>query len=158
MVSLKSRLNYLLSIIGASLFLRFLSLLTFLSPRCGNWFKRVFFIITLYNDLKRNELFKGLSLKQVNERLLRFKEPQLLDSATDISRMPLVEYDWSFLEGLGIDVDSLMQVGEMSLHDARTIGEVLSTQVPSGLNYGSQAIREDIVRLLSRQTQLKEAT
>lgn len=158
MVSLKSRLNYLLGVIGASVFLKFLSLLTFLSPRCGNWFKRVFFIITLYNDLKRNELFKDLSLIQVNERLLRFKEPQLLDSATDISRMPLVEYDWSFLEGLGLDVEQLMHVGDMSLHDARQIGVVLSTQVPAGLNYGSQAICADIVHLLSRKSKLKEAT
>lgn len=150
MVSLKIQLNQLIRMVGSSLFLRLLSFVAFLVPSCGNWMKRLFFILTLYHELQRQKVFSDFTLWKLNDKMLKLKEPSVLSNVSEIAQLNLTRYDWDIIRGKGIDIDAIINNRTISLPEAEIISDVIASNTPSGLNYGQVAMKQDIIRLLTQ--------
>ena len=149
MVSFKKQLYYFAQMLGSAIVLRGLAILCFFSPRCGNWFKRVFFITALCQDMQRKHIFRDISIEQVNQSLLKLKQPDTLRTITPL--IPLTNIDLETLTKYGISPDILNEAHEFTSDELVIIGEVIASQVPRSLNYGKHAIQSDIMRLFAQK-------
>lgn len=151
MVSTKTKIRYAFDQVKTAIFLKILAILTFFSPRCGNWFKRVFFIITLYNDMQKNSIYEELTLQQVNDRLLQFRNMELEQPtvAVHLKQINYVKFDWSGVKDLGIDCKN-SKAPDLSNTEIRELSDLLVKQTPASLNYGEDAMRMDITRMFNK--------
>lgn len=149
MVSFKKQLYYFAQMIGSALILKGLSLLCIFSPRCGNWFKRVFFITALCQDMQRKHIFSDMSIEQVNQTLLKLKQPDTLRTITPL--IPLANIDWTTLSNYGLTPEIIHNKTELTSDELVVISELIANQVPRSLNYGKRAIQNDITRLFTQK-------
>lgn len=149
---IRNQFSGLMRTLGIVIFLKVLSLIAWITPSCGNWIKRLFFILSLYHELQRHQLFKGVSLDRLNAKLLQIKQPSVLSNVSEIAQQPLMSYDFASLEEAGVNIQKILETGMISQSDAEMIGCAIAKRTPPGLRYGDTAMISDITRLLC-QTQ-----
>lgn len=151
---IRNQFSSFMRTLGIVLFLKMLSLIAWVTPSCGNWIKRLFFILSLYHELQRHQLFKGVSLDRLNVKLLQIKEPTVLSNVSEIAQQPLMQYDFTSLSEVGVNIQKILETGKITQSEALAISNVIAKQTPPGLRYGESAMISDITRLLC---QMQEA-
>lgn len=134
--------------IGIGAFLKFLSFFSVLSPSCGAWVKRLFFILTVYIELQRVKVTDSLALAKINDKVLKITEPLVLNKALLIAQTGLTHLDFDVLTCSGLTIRQVLSQQQITQPEAELVGGLLVSQTPSGLNYGEQMMTNDVVRLL----------
>lgn len=148
LMNVERKKESILSGLAKQLTLKLLWLMGLISPNCATWFKRMFFVLSVYTELKRHRLYERLTIDKVNERILKVKNQKVLKSAIGISENNLAQLN---IVGAHqhVDIFAILRKQDISIPEAEMVSRIIVDQTPDSLRYNPKAMSRDIVKLLT---------
>lgn len=128
--------------------LKLLWLMGMISPNYATWFKRMFFVLSVYTELKRHRLYERLTIDKVNERILKVKNQQILKSAIGITENNLAQFNISNVNQQA-DIFAILRKQKISIPEAEMVSRVIIDHTPDDLKYNPKAMSRDLVKMFT---------
>lgn len=151
MKTLSRNLKTTLSGIVSTIALNILLLIGLVIPGLGRWAKRLFFLLCTYHELQRIRILTKIPLETINCKMLKIKEPVVLSGISEWSKSMYFNLDVDVLKRKGFDVTKLTQDSCLTAVELELLSEAIVTTAPSKLNYGRDAMYNDLQRLLQEK-------
>lgn len=131
--------------------LQLFGIIDWFAPTYGSWFKRVFFMMLVYDLLDQTKTAEDITLYTVNQRVLKIKKRTYLQSIFEAARNQELRLNPNQMGG-EYTFQQMVKAALESDVQAKEFGQLLVKQIPKKLRYGDEQMKQDVAQLIRPNT------